>query len=112
MFGCLAVYFADKIVLILRHKMIKRQTRSIQVLGKGVTGWQLLAVDTPDFEEAALRVSAGIKGSHFRRGDREPVPPEMAVGHTSAQTAARSSGWTETYFSQLLGQSMGRLPAP
>jgi site-specific recombinase XerD len=37
-------------------------------------------------------VSAGIKGSHFRRCAREPVPPEMAVGHTSAQTARRSSG--------------------
>jgi hypothetical protein len=28
--------------------------RSIQVLGKKVTGWQLLPVDAPDFEEAAL----------------------------------------------------------
>jgi hypothetical protein len=29
--------------------------RSIQVLGKKVTGWQVLPADTPDFEEAALR---------------------------------------------------------
>jgi hypothetical protein len=69
MFGCLAVYVADKIVLILRdkrdktadngvwlatteehHDSLRREfpnMRSIQVLGKGVTGWQVLAVDTP-----------------------------------------------------------------
>ena len=46
-------------------------------------------------------VSAGIKGSHFRRCDRVPVPPEIAIWHTSALTAARSSGWTATYFPQL-----------
>ena len=77
MFGCLAVYVARKIVLILRDKptatadngvwlaTTKEQhdslryefpnMRSIQVLGKGVTGWQVLPADTPDFEEAALR---------------------------------------------------------
>src|SRR5271169_1223797 len=76
MFGCLAVYVADKIVLILRdkcdetadngvwlatteehHDNLRRafpNMRSIRVLGKGVTGWQLLPVDAPDFEEAAL----------------------------------------------------------
>jgi hypothetical protein len=29
--------------------------RSIEVLGKQVTGWQVLPTDTPDFEQAALR---------------------------------------------------------
>src|ERR1700720_2363420 len=29
--------------------------RSIQVLGKQVTDWQVLPVDAPDFESAALR---------------------------------------------------------
>jgi hypothetical protein len=29
--------------------------RSIAVLGKSVTGWQVLPADAPDFEEAALR---------------------------------------------------------
>jgi hypothetical protein len=29
--------------------------RSIGVLGKAVTGWQILPSDAPDFEEAALR---------------------------------------------------------
>jgi hypothetical protein len=77
MFGCLAVYVADKIVLILRdkrdgtaddgvwlattaehHDSLRREfpsMRSIQVLGKGVTGWQVLPMAAPDFEEAALR---------------------------------------------------------
>src|SRR5215470_11358012 len=77
MFGCLAVYVQDKIVLILRdkpthtadngvwvatteehHQSLRREfpnMRSIQVLGKPVTGWQVLPVDAPDFESSALR---------------------------------------------------------
>ena len=74
MFGCLAVYVGEKIVLILRdrktaddgvwlattpehHESLRREfpnMRSIQVFGKDVTGWQVLPVDAPDFEEAAL----------------------------------------------------------
>jgi hypothetical protein len=81
MFGCLAVYVRhkvqEKIVLILRDKPDKTEDngvwlatteehheslrqefpgmRSIRVLGKKVTGWQVLPADAPDFEEAALR---------------------------------------------------------
>jgi hypothetical protein len=77
MFGCLALYVEDKIVLILRDKPAKSadngvwlattrehheslrgefpNMRSVQVLGKKVTGWQVLPADAPDFEEAALR---------------------------------------------------------
>lgn len=77
MFGCLAVYVDDKIVLFLRnkptspadnglwlatthehHESLRREfpnMRSIKVLGKKVTGWQVLPADAPDFEEAALR---------------------------------------------------------
>ena len=77
MFGCLAIYVKDKIVLILRdkpkntadngvwlattqehHQSLRREfpnMRSIQVLGKRVTGWQVLPVDAPDFEFSALR---------------------------------------------------------
>ena len=76
MFGCLAVYVDDKIVLILRdkrdktadngvwlattrehHESLRREfpnMRSIQVLGKKITGWQVLPADAPDFEQAAL----------------------------------------------------------
>jgi hypothetical protein len=77
MFGCLAIYLADKIVLILRdrengtadngvwlatteehHESLCREfpnMRSIQLFGKEKTGWQILPVDAPDFEQAALR---------------------------------------------------------
>ena len=77
MFGCLAVYVKEKIVLILRdkpdatadngvwlattaehHASLRREfpnMRSIGVLGKKVTGWQVLPAGAPDFEEAALR---------------------------------------------------------
>ena len=77
MFGCLAVYVQNKIVLILRdkpdqtadngvwlatteehHQSLRREfptMRSIKVLGKKVTGWQVLPSDAEDFEEAALR---------------------------------------------------------
>jgi hypothetical protein len=90
MFGCLAVYVADKIVLILRdkrdnaadngvwlattkdhHDSLRREfpnMRSIEVLGKGVTGWQVLPVDAPDFEEAALRACEFILAADPRIG--------------------------------------------
>ena len=76
MFGCLAVYRGNRIVFALRdkpdspadngvwlattpdhHESLRREfpnMRSIGVLGKPVTGWQLLPADAPDFEEAAL----------------------------------------------------------
>jgi hypothetical protein len=70
MFGCLAVYIGPKIVLALRtegvwlattkdhHESLRREfphMRSIEVLGKGTTGWQILPVTAPDFEESAQR---------------------------------------------------------
>jgi len=104
MFGCLAVYVADKIVLILRdksdstadngvwlattkvhHDSLRRDfpaMRSIQVLGKGVTGWQVLGADAPDFEEAALRACECILAGDPRIGK---VP-----GARSAKRRARS----------------------
>ena len=76
MFGCLAVYVGEKIVLVLRekpgpspdngvwvattvdhHESLRHDfpnMRSIEVLGKAVTGWQVLPADAPDFEEAAM----------------------------------------------------------
>ena len=77
MFGCLAIYVEEKIVLILRdkhgdtadngvwlatteqhHESLRREfpnMRSIKIFQKRVTGWQVLPADAPDFEEAALR---------------------------------------------------------
>jgi hypothetical protein len=81
MFGCLAVYVEEngqnKIVLILRdrptktadngvwlatteehHRSLRQEfpgMRSIKVLGKKVTGWQVLPANSEGFEESALR---------------------------------------------------------
>src|SRR6266481_3985229 len=77
MFGCLAVYVGEKIVLILRdrpkypkdngvwiattvehHASLRAEfpnMRSVGLLGKKITGWQVLPSDATDFEEAALR---------------------------------------------------------
>jgi len=77
MFGCLAVYVQDKIVLILRdkpqhaadngvwlatteqyHESLRHEfpnMRSVQIFGKPVTDWQVLPAEAADFEAAALR---------------------------------------------------------
>ena len=91
MFGCLAVYVEDKIVVILRdkcdatsaddgvwlattaehHESLRREfprMRSIGVLGKKVTGWQVLPVDAADFEESALRACELIVAGDARIG--------------------------------------------
>ena len=90
MFGCLAIYVKDKIVLILRgkpkstadngvwlattqehHQSLRREfpnMRSIRVLGKKVTGWQVLPVDASDFEEAALRACELVIAKDLRIG--------------------------------------------
>src|SRR5713226_8219439 len=112
MFGCLAIYAEDKIVLILRdkrdqtadngvwlataeehHQSLRQEfpnMRSIQVLGKKVTGWQVLPTDAEDFEEAALRacelVLAGDprigKVPGARRASKSRVP-KSATGETA-----------------------------
>ena len=88
MFGCLAVYVKDKIVLVLRdkpdadngvwlattpdhHASLRRDfpnMRSIKTLGKKVTGWQVLPADASDFEQAALRACDLILAGDSRIG--------------------------------------------
>ena len=91
MFGCLAVYVGDKIVCALRDKRNETAAddgmwlattiehhaslrldfpsmRSIGVLGKKVTGWQLLPADASDFEEAALTACEFILAGDPRIG--------------------------------------------
>jgi hypothetical protein len=90
MFGCLAVYVGEKIVLILRdkpgadrdngvwlattaehHASLRREfpnMRSIRVFGRPVTHWQVLPVDAPDFEEAALHACELIVARDSRIG--------------------------------------------
>lgn len=110
MFGCLAVYVNDKIVCALRDKRNEtsdddgmwlattlehhpslRQDfpnmRSIRVLGKDVTGWQILPVDAPDFEEAAMRACEFIVAGDPRIGK---VPASRRVPKTSATRQVRN----------------------
>ena len=90
MFGCLAVYVGEKIVFVLRdkpasapdngvwlattcehHENLRRDfpnMRSIQVFGKEVTGWQVLPVDAPDFEESAMRACEFVLAGDERIG--------------------------------------------
>ena len=91
MFGCLAVYVGERIVLILRdkrdhtanddgvwlattqvhHESLRKDfpnMRSIAVLGREVTGWQVLPADAPDFEAAALRACELIAAKDPRIG--------------------------------------------
>ncbi len=90
MFGCLAVYVGEKIVVILRdkssktgdngvwlatteehHESLRREfpnMRSIGVLGKKVTGWQLLPAEAVDFEKAALHACELILAGDSRIG--------------------------------------------
>ena len=90
MFGCLAVYVGEKIVLILRdrpkyprdngvwiattmehHESLRREfpnMRSVGLLGKKITGWQVLPADATDFEESALRACELIVAKDSRIG--------------------------------------------
>ena len=109
MFGCLAVYVKDKIVLILRdkptstpdngvwlattkehHQSLRREfpnMRSIQVLGKPVTGWQVLPVDAPDFEAAAIRACELILGGDPRIGK---VPGARRPSESKSRRVSKS----------------------
>lgn len=90
MFGCVAVYVEDKIVFALRDKLsypsdngvwiatttghhasLRREfphMRSIGVLGKEVTGWQLLSVDATDFEQSVMRACELVCAGDVRIG--------------------------------------------
>src|SRR6202142_2854465 len=115
MFGCLAIYVEDKIVLILRdkpnqatdngvwlatttehHESLQREfpsMRSISVLGKNVlgqkvTGWQVLPAESPDFEEAALRACELVLAGDPRIGK---VPGERRVRKSKPKNAAKTA---------------------
>jgi hypothetical protein len=62
--------------------------RSIQVLGKGVTGWQILPADAPDFEEAALRACELIVAGDPRIGK---VPGTRRASRSEAKKKPKSS---------------------
>jgi hypothetical protein len=110
MFGCLAIYVQDKIVLILRdkrdqtadngvwlatteehHQSLRREfpnMRSIRVLGKKVTGWQVLPADAQDFEEQALRACELVVAGDPRIGK---VPGARRASKSRAKKESKSS---------------------
>jgi hypothetical protein len=109
MFGCLAVYLGDKIVLILRdrrdngpdngvwiatteehHASLGREfpnMRSIQLFGERITGWQVLPADAPDFEQAALHACELIVARDPRIGK---VPKSRKRSKARAANNSRS----------------------
>jgi len=90
MFGSTAVYVQDRIVLVLRdkpthpadngvwlatqkdhHASLRKEfptMRSIGVLGKPVTGWQVLPADAPHFEESVMHACELICAGDSRIG--------------------------------------------
>lgn len=120
MFGCLAIYVQEKIVLILRdkrdqtadngvwlattvehHQSLRREfpnLRSIGVLGKKVTGWQVLPADAQDFEEAALRACELVLAGDPRIGKvpgarrtSRPGPKELTKPSKRAKTPKKTA---------------------
>jgi hypothetical protein len=102
MFGCLAVYVKDKIVLILRdrpdhradngawlatsaehHASLQHEfphMRSIQMFGMTVTNWQVLPADARDFEESAMHACELV------------IAGDPRIGRVPARRRARVSG--------------------
>ena len=90
MFGALAVYVGEKIVFILRDSRKDTQANgvwvavptehqasfrldfpnahAVQIMGKEISGWQLLAVDAVDFEESALHACDLVLSRDHRIG--------------------------------------------
>jgi hypothetical protein len=110
MFGCLAVYIGEKIVLILRdkptyprdngvwiatthehHDSLRAEfptMRSIGLLGKKVTGWQILPAEAPEFEASALHACELIGAGDPRIGK---VPGERRKTQSRIAKTARSA---------------------
>jgi len=76
--------------------------RSIQVLRKPVTGWQVLPVGAPDFESAALRacelVLAGDPRIGKVPGARASKPQSKAAGRSPKQTKTSKTSESKINF--------------
>jgi hypothetical protein len=111
MFGCTAIYLEEKIVLILRekptytadngvwlatteehHESLRGEfpsMRSIQLLGKKITGWQVLPSESSDFEQAAMRACELVLARDPRIGK---VPKlRRAAPRTKTRTAKKKA---------------------
>jgi hypothetical protein len=110
MFGCLAVYVKEKIVLILRdhrdhpadngvwlattaehHDSLRREfpdMRSIQLFGTPVTSWQVLPSDAGNFEESALHACELVLARDSRIGK---VPGRRTITRTGTAKKTRTA---------------------
>ena len=111
MFGCVAVYIEDKIVLILRdkpkspsdngiwlataaehHESLRREfprLRSIRLFGKKPSQWQVLPADDPDFETTAMRACKLILARDPRIGK---IPKTRPVAARASPGRRRNGG--------------------
>jgi hypothetical protein len=114
MFGCLAIYVEDKIVLILRdkpgsspdngvwlattkdhHASLSQELprmRPIQVLGRKVTGSQVLPAEAPDFEHSALHACDLVLARDPRIGKVPGTRRRSTKQKTSQPANARKKG--------------------
>jgi hypothetical protein len=60
--------------------------RSIQLFGGKISGWQVLPVDEPDFETAALRATELVLKQDLRIG-KVPKARQAATGAKAGQRA-------------------------
>lgn len=110
MFGCTAIYVAEKIVLILRQKPSYERDngvwlatthehheslrddfpnmRSIELLGEPVSNWQVLPIDAPDFEESAMRACELVMAGDPRIG-RVPKSRKPKQGKKGANPSKK-----------------------
>lgn len=107
MFGCLAVYVGEKIVLVLRdketrdgangvwiatelehHDSLRREMpslRSIPLFGPGPTGWQMIPREAADFEASSLWACDLIARRDPRIGRVPSAKRKKAKGKTGAK---------------------------
>lgn len=100
MFGCFALYVGSRIVLVLRekeeetadngvwvctrkehHDALRRELpsmRSIALLGRGVTNWQVLPSSSKDFEKCVRRACELVKQGDPRIGKTTRVSSRVS----------------------------------
>jgi hypothetical protein len=117
MFGCTAVYVGEKIVLILRNRSDEPEDngvwlattpehhqslsedfpsmRSIGVFGPGPTGWQVLPLNQPDFEESVVKACDLVLNGDPRIG-KVPKPRKLRPPNKSRATNGKRGSGTRS----------------
>ena len=117
LFGCTAVYVGERIVFALRqkaegtadngiwlattaehHASLRRDfpsMRSIELFGPGPTGWQVLPVSAPDFEESVFRACALVLRGDPRIGKipkTKRIPRRPYTSTVPDKSTSKSAG--------------------